>query len=357
MDKAFWSRFLDSSFDNLKSKTCPELSRRIQNLKWLGLSVIAFVLVVAGAVAQAQQAKKVSRIGYLSPLSPSSDSSRTEAFRQGLRELGYVEGQNIAVEYRYAEGELNRFPGLADELVQLQVDLIVASSTPGVLAVKKATKTIPIVMTNVADPVGQGMIASLARPGGNITGLTGVARDLSGKRLELLKETVPKLSRVGVLWDPGSQGTTTLFKETEAAARAMKVQLQSLEVRSPEHFERAFKAATAGQAHGLVVLQSPFTATHRARIVELATKNRLPTMFGEGVHVESGGLMSYAPSYNDLFRRAATFVDKILKGTKPADLPVEQPTKFELVISLKTAKQIGLTIPPNLLARADKVIK
>lgn len=321
------------------------------------LFALATVILASLNPAEAQQPKRVPRIGYLSSLSQPADSYRSEAFHQGLHALGYVEGQNITMEYRYAEGELNRFPGLADELVQLKVDLIVASSAPAVLAAKKATKTIPIIMTNVGDPVGEGIIDSLARPGGNVKGLTGVAPDLSGKRLELLKETIPRLSRAAVLWDPGSQGTTTLFKETEAAARAMKVQLQSLEVRSPEDFERAFKAAAAGLTRALVVLQSPFTATHRRRIVELATNNRLPTMFGEAAHVEAGGLMSYAPSYNDLFRRAATYVDKILKGAKPADLPVEQPMKFELVINLKTAKKIGLTIPPNVLARADRVIK
>ncbi len=324
--------------------------------KVIGLALGAMLFALSFPV-EAQQAQKIPRIGYLTSVSPATDSSRSEAFRQGLRELGYVEGKNIVIEYRYAEGELNRLPGLADELVQLKVDLIVASSTPGVLAAKNATKTVPIIMTNVGDPVGEGVVASLARPGGNVTGSAAVAPDLSGKRLELLKETIPKLSRVGVLWDPGSQGTTTLFKETEAAARAMKVQLQSLEVRKPEDFESAFKAATEERARALAVQQSAFITTHRKRIVELATKNRLPTMFGEGAHVESGGLMSYGPSYNDLFRRAAIFVDKILKGRKPADLPVEQPTKFELVINLKTAKQIGLTIPPNVLARADKVIK
>jgi putative tryptophan/tyrosine transport system substrate-binding protein len=316
----------------------------------------AFLLALSFP-SQAQQSKKVTRIGYLSSVSQTADSYRREAFRQGLYALGYVEGQNIAIEYRYADGELSRFPGLADELIELKVDVIVASSAPGVLAAKKATQSIPIVMTNVGDPVGEGIIDSLARPGGNVTGLTGVAPDLSGKRLELLKETVPRVSRVGILWDPGSKGMATLFSETEAAALAMKVQLQSLEVRYPEDFERAFKAATARQAGALVVLQSPLTATHRGRIVDFATKSRLPTMFGEGAHVEAGGLMSYAPNYNDLFRRAATYVDKILKGAKPADLPVEQPMKFELVINLKAAKQIGLTIPPNVLARADKVIR
>jgi putative ABC transport system substrate-binding protein len=355
--KTSQTAFLWFQSDNRKSKTCPESCRRIQNRKLVGLTVIAFALVVAGAVAQAQQPKRLVQIGYLSSVSQTADSYRSEAFRQGLRALGYVEGLNIIIEYRYAGGELSRFPGLAEELIQANVDVIVASSAPGVSAAKKATKTIPIIMTNVGDPVGEGIIDSLARPGENVTGLTGVAPDLSGKRLELLKETVPRLLRTGVLWDPGNQGATTLFKETEVAAQALKIRLQSLEVRHSEDFERALKSAGAKQVGALVVLQSPVTATHRKTIVEFATQSRLPTMFGEGAHVEAGGLMSYAPSYNDLFRRAATYVDKILKGAKPADLPVQQPTKFELVINLKTAKQIGLTIPPNVLARADRVIR
>ena len=318
------------------------------------LSAMLYALCVP---AQAEQPKKIHRIGYLSSISRGADSYRSDAFRQGLRSLGYMEGQNIAIEYRYADGELSQLPGLVDEVIRLETDVIVASSAPGVLAAKKATQVIPIVMTNVGDPIGEGIIDSLAQPGGNITGLTGVAPDLSGKRLELLRETVPRLSRVGVLWDPKSRGATTLFKETQAAAVLMKIQLQSLEVRHQEDFETAFKTAAARKVGALVVLQGPVTATHRGTIVDFATKNRLPTMFGEGAHVEAGGLMSYAPNYNDLFRRAATYVDKILRGAKPADLPVEQPKKFDLVINLKTAKQIGLTIPPNVLARADRVIR
>ncbi len=357
MLKGICARVLKFASGNPKSKTCTERGRSIENPKSVGLALIALALVVAGAVAQAQQPKNIPRIGYLTSVSPATDSGRREAFRQGLRELGYVEGKNIAIENRYAEGEFHRLPDLAGELVGLKVDVIVVSSMPGVLAAKNATQIIPIIMTNVGDPVGEGVVASLARPGGNVTGLTGVAPDLSGKRLELLKETIPRLSRVGVLWDPRTHAISVLFKETQGAARPLDVQLQSLEVRQPEDFESAFKAAIEGRTDAVAVLQSGFITTHRKRIVELATKNRLPTMFGEGAHVESGGLMSYGPSYDDLFRRSAIFVDKILKGRKPADLPVEQPTKFELVINLKTAKQIGLTIPPNVLARADRIIR
>ena len=319
--------------------------------------LIALALVVVGEIAEAQQTAKVPRIGFLVTGSSSSDSIRIEAFRQGLHELGYVEGKNITIEYRFADGRLERLPDLAAGLVRLKVDVIVTSGTAGALAAKHATRTIPIVMTAVGDPVARGIIDSLARPGGNITGLTSVSPDLAGKRLELLKETAPRLTRAGVLWNPAGQGATAVFKETVVAARALGVQVQSLEVRSPKDFESTFEAATGGRAQALIMLQSPLTTTHATRIVELATKSRLPTMFAEGMHVESGGLMSYGPNFPDLFRRAATYVDKILKGRKPADLPVEQPMKFEFVINLKTAKQIGVTIPPNVLARADKVIR
>lgn len=306
---------------------------------------------------EAQQAGKIPRIGFLVSGSASSDSARIEGLRQGLRELGYTEGNNITIEYRFAEGKIERLPDLAAELVRLKVDVILAGGTPGPLAAKQHTTTIPIVMTNIGDPVARGIVASLARPGGNITGLTTVSPDLSGKRLELLKEIVPRLTQVGVLWDPTDKGSAANFKETELAAGSLGMQLRSLEVRRVEDFDSAFKAATGERARALVPLQSALVVTHRGRIVELATKNRLPTMFAEAAHVESGGLMSYGPNFVDLFRRAATYVDKILKGTKPADLPVEQPTKFEFVINLKTAKQIGLTIPQSVLYRADKVIK
>ena len=310
------------------------------------------------ASPEAQQPGKVTRIGFLGEESPSSMAARVEVFRQGLRELGYVEGKNITIEYRFGEGRRERFPDLAAELVRLKVDVIVAAGgTVVALPAKEATSTIPIVMAHGGDPVARGLIASLARPGGNITGLTSISPDLAGKRLELLKETVPRLIRVGVLWDPAGRGSAAVFKETEVAAGALGVQLQSLEVRSPEDFESAFKAATMGRSQVLIITATPVTTTYRTRIAELATKSRLPTMSTQSQSVEAGGLMSYGPSLLDMYRRAATYVDKILKGTKPADLPVEQPMKFDLVINLKTAKQIGLTIPPNVLARADRVIK
>lgn len=318
------------------------------------LPTVFLLAVLTGA----QQPQKVPRIGVLIAGSPASNATRVEAFRQGLRELGYVERQNIAIEYRYGEGKRERFPDLAAELVRLKVDVIVAGGGTGqALPVKKATSSIPIVFTNVSDPVGAGLVASLARPGGNVTGLSSVSQDLSGKRLELLKETIPKASRFAVLYNPNDSAKVAEFKEIEVAARPLGVQLQSLEVRSLDEFENAFKTATRGKAAALQVLPTTILSTHRKRIAELATKSRLPTMWAESGFMDAGGLMSYGPNYDDLFRRATTYVDKILKGAKPADLPVEQPMKFELVINLKTAKQIGLTIPPNVLARADKVIK
>ena len=319
----------------------------------LCLSLLTLLISVIFQPADAQQPAKVPRIGWLAFSSQSTLPERYEAFRRGLRELGYIEGQNIVIERRDAEGKLERLADAAAELVRLKVEVIVTTGTTGSLAAKQATSTIPIVMTTGGDPVASGLIASLARPGGNITGLTNIAWDLAGKRLELLKETVPKLTRVGVLWNPADPGGTSSLKETEAVAPALGMQVQSLGVRSPKDFETAFKAATGGRTHALIILQSALINAQRTRIVELATKNRLPTMFGEGAHVESGGLMSYAPNSADLFRRAATYVDKILKGAKPADLP----KKFEFIINLKAAKQIGLTIPPNVLARADKVIR
>ena len=305
----------------------------------------------------AQQPKTVPRIGYLSVLSPSSDSSRIEAFRQGMRELGYVEGQSMAIDSRYAEGKLERLPDLAGELVRLKVDVIVVGGSTATRATKNVTKLIPVVMAHGSDPVELGFVASLARPGGNITGLTHLAPELGGKRLELLKEITAQLARVAVLTDPGTQGHGPQIKELEVAARALGLQLRPAEVRKPNDFESAFSAMTRGRADALIGLQQPTLDRLRARIVDLAAKNRLPAMYSNSEYVEAGGLMSYAADIVAMFRRAATYVDKILKGTKPADIPVEQPTKFELVINLKTAKQIGLTIPPNVLARADKVIK
>ena len=329
MHERIWMRSLNSRSDNRESKTCTELSRSIENPKWLGLSVIVFVLVVAGAAAQAQQPKKIPRIGFLGGSSASAYSGFIDAFRKGLRELGYVEGQNIAIEYRYGDGKRDRLPDLAGDLIRLKVDVILVSGSLAIGALKNATKTIPIVMTTVEDPVAQGFVNSLARPGGNITGLTNLAPELSGKRLDLVKETLPKIDRVAVLWDPEGPGPAVAFKETQAVAPSMSLQLQSLQVRSANDFEGAFKAAIAERSGALIVLQSFLTNTHRQRIVDLAQTHRLPGMYTQTEYVEVGGLMSYAPSYTDIYRRAATYVDKILKGTKPTDLPVERPTKFE----------------------------
>ena len=355
MRRRFGKRFFRSdSGKNLKSKTCTEPSRSIENLKWVGLSLIAFVLLVTAAVATAQKPTRVPRIGHLSIFGA---SARIEAFRQGLRELGYTEGNNINFEFRSAEGKLERLPDLAAELVRLKVDIIVTAGAPSARAAQGATVTIPIVMMQVGDPVGSGFVASLARPGGNITGLSALAPELSGKRLELLKEMVPKLSRVAVFGTSAYPGNAQALKEIELAAEAFKVQLQYLDVLGPKDIETAFQAASKGRAESLLVLGGPVLNSHRTQIADLAAKNRLSAIYDRREYVEAGGLMSYATSITALDRRAAVFVDKILKGAKPADIPVEQPTKFELIINLKAAKQIDLTIPPNVLARADKVIR
>jgi putative tryptophan/tyrosine transport system substrate-binding protein len=307
--------------------------------------------------AAAQQPTKVPRIGFLGATYPSTNAARIEAFRQGLRELGYVEGKNIVIEYRWAEGKTERLPDLAAELVRLKVDIIVTAGPAVTRPVKEATSTIPIVMSFDNDPVGSGFVASLARPGGNITGLSALFPELSGKRLELLKEVVPMISRMAFFGTSTQPGTAQALRETELAAGAFGVQVQYLEVRDPKDIETAFQAARKGRADAVLVLSSPVIFSQRTQIADLAVKNRLPVIFPQSEYVEDGGLMSYAPNYADLFRRAATYVAKILKGAKPADLPVEQPKKFEFIINLKAAKQIGLTIPPNVLARADKVIR
>jgi ABC-type uncharacterized transport system substrate-binding protein len=323
--------------------------------------VLSILLVTGplavGVVAEAQQPAKVSRIGVLAPPSPSFFSTRVEPFRRGLRELGYLEGKNISLEYRYAEGKLDRLSHLAAELVHLKVDVILTAGESGVLAAKNATKAIPIVFAVAEDAVGSGLVSSLARPGGNATGLTVLSEVLGGKRLELLRESFPKAVRVAVLWPSGGARGNLPFTEMETAAKALGLKLQSLPVRGLDDFEPAFEAAKKEGAQALLTNPSPVMNTQQLRIVDFAAKNRLPAMYAAPEFVDGGGLMYYGPSYADLFRRAATYVDKILKGAKPADLPVEQPTKFEMVINLKTAKQIGLTIPPNVLARADKVIK
>jgi len=315
------------------------------------------VLLLTVSLAEAQQTKKVPRIGFLSATSPSSISARLEAFRQGLSELGYVEGKNVVIEYRYAEGKLDRLSELAAEVVRLKVDVIVTVSPPATRVVKEATVTIPIVMAFDDDPVGSGLVVSLARPGGNITGLSTLYPEISGKQLELLKEIVLGLSRVAVLGNSTQPGNAQALREIEFAAGAFGVQLQYLDVRGPKDIETAFRAASKGRADAVLVLLSPVVISHRTQLVEIALKSRLPAIYFRPEFVEDGGLMSYATSFADLSRRAATYVDKILKGDKPAELPVEQPTKFELVINLKAAKQIGLTIPPNVLLRADRVIR
>jgi len=307
--------------------------------------------------AEAQQPARIPRIGILVAASASFNLPRVEAFRQRLRELGYVEGKNIVIEYRYAEGKLDRLPDLVAELVQLKVDVIVTAGGTATLAAKKAGVTMPIVFGNVGDPVGTGIVSSLARPGGNITGLSMMAPDLDGKRLELLKEAFPKIARVAFLWVPVDSRGNLALTEMEAAAKALGLKLQSLEVRVLEDFDGAFARAKRDGAQALITFPSALVNTAQRQLLDFAAKNRLPAMYPYSEFVEAGGLMSYAPNIADLFRRAATFVDKILKGAKPADLAVEQPTKFEFVINLKAAKQIGLTIPPKVLAQADKVIK
>jgi putative ABC transport system substrate-binding protein len=317
-------------------------------------------LLAAPLAAEAQQAAKVPRIGYLA-LNLAASPHLHEAFRQGLRDLGYVEGRNVVIEYRDAEGKFERLPALAAELVALKVDVIVAAAgTPLALAAKQATRTLPIVFIAVADPVTSGLVTSLARPGGNVTGLTNVAPDLVGKGLELIKQAVPGVSRVAVLWQPGAVPERTaknMLKEAEVAARALGVRLQVVEARGPDDFDRAFSEITRARASALTVFGSSMFFSERRRLVDLAAKNRLPAVYQWREGVDAGGLMAYGPNIPDLFRRAAGYVDKILKGAKPADLPIEQPTKFELVINLKTAKALGLTIPQSLLQRADQVIE
>jgi ABC-type uncharacterized transport system substrate-binding protein len=324
-----------------------------RNLLWL----LTIFLLASVHLAWAQQPGKVPRIGILPPGPISERVHLWEAFRQGLRELGYVEGQNIILVFPSGEVKPERLPHLAAELVSLKVDVIVAAAIVAVQAAKEATKTIPIVMPVASDAVETGLVASLARPGGNITGLTLISSQLSGKRLELLKEVVPRLSRVAVLSNPTTAAVPPQIRETEVTARALGVQLQPLEVRGPDDFERVFQAATKERAGALITLDDALLFTQRTRIVKLAAKSRLPAIYGLREFVDAGGLMSYAANTSDMYRRAGAFVDKILKGAKPADLPVEQPTKFEFVINLKAAKQIGLTIPPNVLTRGDKVIK
>jgi len=328
---------------------------RQQSAVGLILIAVLFALCVS---AEAQQRKKFSRIGYLEFGSAASGTPYLEAFRQGLRDLGWVAGHNIAMEVRYAQGRHQRLPALAAELVRLRVDVIFASTTPASLAAQKATSTIPIVIGFVADPVGSGLVASLARPGGNITGwthLAGVA--LNAKRVELLKEAVPGATRIGAFWNPANPIHGPGLQEVEAATQALKMQLHAVGVQDPQEFESAFLSMARERVQALTVPPDGMFLAYDKRIIALAAKRRIPTLYGVTELAEAGGLMAYGTNLPDQYRRGAIYVDKILKGAKPADLPVEQPTKFELVINLKTAKQIGLTIPPNLLARADRVIK
>jgi putative ABC transport system substrate-binding protein len=323
------------------------------------LFALVNLILASLQLAAAQQPKKVSRLGYVRVVGvPSTPAPNVEAFRQGLRDLGYTEGQNIVIEFRYAEGKRDRVPSLVAELVQLKVDVLISGDDTAIRAAKEATKTIPIVMVINQDPVAAGLVDSLARPGGNITGISRLTRELNGKRLELLTEVVPGMARVGILWDSSSEGSKISFKEYQAAARALRIQLQSLEVRGPDpDLDGAFQSAVKGRASALVVVGGAVLNGHRKQIANYAIKHRLPSMYDSSLWIEPGGLISYSTNDAESYRRAAWMVDKILKGTKPADIPVEQPTKFEFVINLKTAKQIGLTIPPNVLARADKVIR
>ena len=317
--------------------------------------LVATFFLITVSIAEAQQTARVSRIGFLVASTASNYATRIETFRQALRELGYIEGKNIVIEYRFGEGNEDRLRELAAELVSLNVDLIVTAA--GARFAKDATKTIPIVFAAIADPVATGLVDSLARPGGNLTGLTVFGPELTGKRLELLKEAFPRITRVAFLWNPSAPSDPILLKEAEAVSGVLKLQIRALEIRSLNDFDTAFSKATREVVHALTMTLNPFINTHRARILDFVAKNRLPAIFGAPEIVEAGGLMSYSPDYTEQFRRVAVMVDKILKGTKPADIPVEQPMRFEFVINLNAAKQIGVTIPPNVLVRATRVIR
>jgi putative ABC transport system substrate-binding protein len=321
------------------------------------VSAAAGALLVKAIPASAQPAKKVPRIGVLHAGPQATASQFVAPFTQGLREHGSVEGQNVVVEHRFGDNRLDRINEIAAELVRLKVDVIVTNADVAIAAVKQQTQTIPIVMASSTDPVGTGFVASLARPGGNVTGLTGLSPELSAKRLELLKEVVPGLSRVAIMWNPDVRGAVLNYKETESAARSLRLQLQSVEVSRADDFDRAFSALTTGRAEALMVVGSTLVFTNRDQIANLAQKHRLPSMYANREYVDAGGLIAYGPNLADAWWRAATYVDRILKGAKPAELPVEQPTEFKLVINLKTAKALGLTLPPSLLRRADEVIQ
>jgi ABC-type uncharacterized transport system substrate-binding protein len=360
MTKIFSIRFPSFSSGNRKSKTCAEPHRRIPNRKLVGLFAVVVALTMCGARTEAQQPKKVPRIGYLSSGDAAFASPSSEAIRAALRELGYIEGQNIAFEYRYSEGKVDRLPELAAELVRFKVDIILAGGgVPLVRAAKNATKTIPVVMMGTgSDPVEAGLVDSLARPSGNVTGITNLSRDLGGKRLELFKEAVPKLARVAILYDPSAPSIMLEVKEVlPVAARALGLTIQPWEVRSADDFEKVFAAVNKQRPDGLYVTAGGLMNANQKRIVDFAIKSQLPSTCDNIRAIAAGGLMYYGADLAENYRRVAYYVDKILKGAKPADLPVEQPTKFELVINLKTANQIGVTIPQRVLARADRVIK
>ena len=329
----------------------------IQDPKSFWSFALALAFLVTAVNATAQEGQKLPRVGFLTAGSSSTIAARIAALRLGLGELGYIEDKTILIEWRFAGGKIDRIPALVAELVRLKVDALVSAGSAVTGPFKEATKTIPIVMTQDTDPVGNGFVASLARPSGNITGLSSYSAELNGKRVEILKEIVPRLSHLAVIGQSTYPGNAQSLKETETAAAAFKVQLQYLNVLDPKDIETAFRETTKGRADGVLVLQNNILNSRRRQLTDLATKTRLPTIYYAPEFLTSGGLISYAPSINDLYRRAASYVDKILKGAKPADLPVEQPTKFELVINLQAAKEIGLTIPPNVLARADRVIK
>jgi putative tryptophan/tyrosine transport system substrate-binding protein len=334
----------------------------MKKVGWSSILVAAMLRAVAvvllGGIAEAQQPAKVFKVGWLESATTDRGSRLGDIFLGRLAELGFVEGKNIAFEYRSADNKLERLPALVDELVRLNVDVLLTSATPATIAAKNATKTIPIVFIQLAvDPVTAGFVDSLARPGGNITGLTNIAAELAGKRLEILKETVPKLSRVALMWEPKNAGSAQTWKESQLPAKELGLQLHSMEVSSADQFDGAFKEAIKARSAALAVTPMVLAANHRKEIVELAAKSRLPAVYYRDSFVESGGLMSYGADLADHFRRAADFIEKILKGSKPADLPVEQPKKYEFIVNLKAAKQIGLTIPQSVLYRADKVIK
>jgi len=330
----------------------------LRRLRTFASTALLLAVAAAGPPADAQQAPKTAKIGILSATTPAALAPSVEAFKQGLRELGWVEGKSFVLEVRYGEGKVERLSELARELVALKMHVIVTPADLSIAAIKRETQTIPIVMALSSDPVGAGFVASLARPGGNITGLSNISPELSGKRVELLREAVPGLSRLALLWNPEVRGAVLDYKEAASAARSLRVEVQSVEVSRAEDLDRAFSTITSWRAQALMLPGiNPVGFANRAQIVSFAQRNRLPSMFPTKEYVDSGGLMSYGPSLVDLFRRAAGYVDKILKGAKPADLPVQQPTKFELVINLKTAKALGLTLPQSLLRRADEVIQ